>query len=336
MTIIAADVGGTKTHLAVVKANTACDILHEAIYPSQQYSSFAPLLQNFINDSGVSAQQLNSLSVALPGVVNETQAQLTNLPWVLHKQALKDEFKLDEVRFLNDFQASAAGISCLRDSDKIIIQPGKPVEGETRVVVGAGSGLGLAWAQSGQQLDNNKNRSSAYTTFSTEGGHVDFAPTTPLQIQLLQYLMQTYRHVSYERLLSGAGLETIYTFLSSLLPSLSQDIHSVDNPATAPSIVARANSGDVLAAQALTLFTEIYAAYIGNLALVFKPAGGIYITGGIAAKIKSWLCTPAFVSILNDKGRMRGLVETIPVILVTNESVGVFGAIAEANRYNPE
>jgi len=335
MTMIAADVGATKTHLAVVKPDTACAIAYEAIYPSQQFTDFAPLLRHFIHDSGGRyGKRFNTLSVALPGVVNNSHAQLTNLPWTLQKQALIDEFHLKKVQFLNDFQASAAGISCLQETDKIIIHQGNSVTTGTRVVVGAGSGLGLAWAQY---------RQGGYTTFSTEGGHIDFAPQTDLQIQLLQYLMALYPHVSYERLLSGSGLETIYVFLQQSVTMQDDAVSATtalssshEKQLTAAQIVSRADKGDHLAAQAVTFFTEIYGAYIGNLALIFKPAGGIYITGGIAAKIKSWINRPAFIQAVQAKGRMHHLVKKFTIILVTNESIGVLGAIAEANRYSQE
>ncbi len=335
MTMIAADVGATKTHLAVVKTNTECGIVHEAIYPSQQFADFVPLLRNFVHDSGVDGKDFTTLSVALPGIVKDGRAQLTNLPWTLKKQTLIDEFDLENVQFLNDFQASAAGISCLQETDKMVLHQGNTVTDGTRVVVGAGSGLGLAWAQY---------RQGGYTTFSTEGGHIDFAPQTALQIQLLQYLMALYPHVSYERLLSGTGLETIYAFLQQQPVTVRDDIVSATTAVppsrheklTAPQIVSQADKGDQQASQAVRLFTEIYGAYIGNLALIFKPAGGIYITGGIAVKIKSWINRPAFIHALQAKGRMYHLVEKFTVTLVTNESVGVLGAIAEANRYNQE
>lgn len=328
MTLIAADVGGTKTHLAVAESNSACGIVHEAIYPSQQFSDFTPLLHTFLQDSGLKSSQLRSLSLALPGIVDTHQAKLTNLPWTIEKQALKDEFNLEEISFINDFQASASGISCLKNDDMITVYGGTINENGTRAVVGAGTGLGVAWAQK---------VAGHYTTYSTEGGHIDFAPTNEEQMGLLQYLMKSYRHVSYERLLSGGGLEAIYDYLKTTdeFAAGTGYTASDDGSQSARWIVEQAHAGYPVAYQAVTLFAEIYGAYVGNLALVFKPEGGIYITGGIAAKTQQWICSPAFINAYLSKGRMSNLVETIQVTLVTNESVGVLGAIAAAGQ-NPQ
>ncbi len=333
MSIIAADVGGTKTHFAIAEAGLPDKLLFEAIYPSRQYVDFPTLLQTFIDASGDVGNNIKTLSLALPGVISSTQAKLTNLPWVIEKQALKERFNVDNVYFMNDFQASASGVSALKGAGKIMINSAEIVDGATRVVVGAGTGLGLAWAQ---KLGGN------YISFSTEAGHMDFAPVNAMQIQLLHYLMHRFGHVSYERLLSGSGLENIYQFISvdkmqtsDPYKHSSDPVQQLKNEAPkvdAPWVVQQANLGDTMAKQAVTMFVEIYGAYIGNVALIFKPAGGIYISGGMAAKMQNWMCSQNFISACVEKGRLQSMVKTIPVILVTNESIGVLGAILEAVR----
>jgi len=317
MHIIAADVGGTKTRLAFADASAPHNVLYEARYLSGEFDSFEPLLQTFMKESGA-IDRVDALTLALPGLVSDSSARLTNLPWTIKKQSLKDRFGIKNVHFMNDFQASAFGTGQLLEKDRIILNPGVTDLDETpdgltinstRVAVGAGTGLGVAWADG----------DSVGYAHDTEGGHIDFAPIGDTQIRLLQYLQQRFGHVSYERILSGDGLVSLYQFCAGKAEqNVSAEwvnIHSKDDPA---------------ADSALSLFVQIYGAYIGNIALLFKPYGGIFITGGIAAKILIKMQSEEFTNAYLNKGRMRTLVEQIAVYLVTNERVGVLGAMSEA------
>ena len=320
MHIIAADVGGTKTRLAFADADEPHHVLYEKRYLSGEFESFEPMLQTFLKDSGSAgamddALRVDALTLALPGLVSDSCARLTNLPWTIEKQSLKDTFGIKDVYFMNDFQASAFGTGALQEKDRIILNPGIAdpdalQKNTTRVAVGAGTGLGVAWAEG-----------AAETSFAhdTEGGHIDFAPTDDTQIELLKFLQQRHGHVSYERILSGDGLVSLYQFCSG---NQQQGIDA--------EWVNRHSKNDEAADRALSLFVQIYGAYIGNIALLFKPYGGIYITGGIAAKILKKMQSEEFINAYLNKGRMRTLVEQVAVYLVTNERVGVLGAISEA------
>lgn len=315
MNIIAADVGGTKTRFIYANAEQPDNVIFEARYLSSEFDSFEPLLETFIHDSGSTASQVDSLTLALPGLVSDDSARLTNLPWVIEKQALKDNFGIKNVSFMNDFQASAFGTSQLLKTDQIVLNPGIAEQGvqknnATRVAVGAGTGLGVAWAQDAE------GKAHAY---DTEGGHVDFAPVDETQIQLLQFLQKRHGHVSYERILSGDGLVSLYEFSGG----------KQETGVTAEWVNKQADK-DEAADIALSLFVQIYGAYIGNIALLFKPCGGIYITGGIAAKMVKKMQSEDFIDAYLNKGRMRTLVEQIAVYLVTNERIGVLGAMSEA------
>ena len=323
MHIIAADVGGTKTRLVFTDADKPDNVLYEARYLSNEFDGFEPLLQTFIEDSGTSTHtdtsRVDSLTLALPGLVGESSARLTNLPWTIEKQVLKDRFGIRNVHFMNDFQASAFGTGQLLEKDRIILNPGISEQAEnpaslarntTRVAVGAGTGLGVAWAEGGKK---------AACAHDTEGGHIDFAPADDTQIELLQFMRQRFGHVSYERILSGNGLVSLYQFCAD------KQGEGID----AQWINEHAEN-DVAAERALSLFVQIYGAYIGNIALLFKPYGGIFITGGIAAKIVDKMQSVDFIHAYLNKGRMRELVEQIAVYLVTNERVGVLGAMSEA------
>jgi len=311
MNVIAADVGGTKTRFVFADTDAPRRILHEGRYDSREFAAFYPLLHAFLRDSGLQGESVDMLSLALPGVVDEHQARLTNLPWLLDRQDLRREFGVREVHFMNDFQASALGIPHLQAGDMIALNQAGTDPGETRVVVGAGTGLGVAWLQG----DGDELRAC-----SSEGGHIDFAPADETQIEVLRFLLETYEHVSYERLLSGQGLVDLYRFTSGV----------VERDVVPAQVSAAAETGDEAAQRALQLFVRIYGAYVSNLAVMFKPRGGIYITGGIGAKIQPWMQSADFIDACLNKGRMRPLVERTAVFLVTNERVGVIGAMAEA------
>lgn len=324
MHIIAADVGGTKTRLAFADSAEPGKIFHEARYLSGKFDGFEPLLQTFIQDCGTSCAGVDTLSLALPGLVSETTARLTNLPWTIEKQKLKDTFGIENVYFMNDFQASAFGTGQLLENDRIILNTGVTdpdglQNDSTRVALGAGTGLGVAWAD--DEIEGGKRTPR---THDTEGGHIDFAPTDDTQIELLKFLQQRFGHVSYERILSGAGLVSLYQFCAVMQSS---ECHSDGIDAE---WVNNRSENDELANMAVSLFVQIYGAYIGNIALLFKPYGGIFITGGIAAKMLKKMQSEEFLEAYLNKGRMRALVEQITVYLVTNDRVGVLGAMSEA------
>ena len=256
MHIIAADVGGTKTRLGFADSESPGKVFHEARYLSGKFDGFEPMLQTFIQDCGASCAGVDTLSLALPGLVCETSARLTNLPWTIEKQKLKDTFGIENVYFMNDFQASAFGTSQLQEEDLIIlnsgvINPAVLQKNTTRVAVGAGTGLGVAWVD--DDITAGKRVAHAH---DTEGGHIDFAPTDDTQIELLKFLQQRFGHVSYERILSGDGLVSLYQFCAAMQSSECQsdgiDAEWVNNQ----------SENDELADRAVSLFVQIYGAHI--------------------------------------------------------------------------
>jgi len=320
MSIIAADVGGTKTRLIYANVEEPRKVLYEARYNSGEFDSFEPLLETFIHDSGSTASQIDSLTLALPGLVSANSARLTNLPWVIEKQSLKDTFGIKNVSFMNDFQASALGTSQLLEKDQIVLSSGISKTGELndnaiRVAVGAGTGLGVAWVQDDDGVAH---------AYDTEGGHIDFAPLDDSQIRLLQFLQKRHGHVSYERILSGDGLVSLYEFCAGELGN------EVQPDAITAEWVNKHSQKNEAADKALTPFVQIYGAYVGNIAMLIKPFGGIFITGGIAAKMVEKMQSEQFRNAYLNKGRMRTLVDQIPVYLVTDERIGVLGAMSGA------
>jgi glucokinase len=324
MKIIAADVGGTKTRLIYADIDEPGKVLFEARYLSGEFDSFEPLLETFINDSGSTASKIESLTLALPGLVTDSSARLTNLPWVIEKQSLKDAFGIRYVSFMNDFQASALGTGQLQEKDQIVLNAGISKvadlnDNAIRVAVGAGTGLGVAWAQDDEGVAH---------AYDTEGGHIDFAPVDDTQIRLLQFLQKRHGHVSYERILSGDGLVSLYEFCTG------EQGNEVQRDEITAEWVNAQSQDNAAADKAMTLFVEIYGSYIGNIAMLFKPYGGIFITGGIAAKMVERMQSEEFINAFLNKGRMRTLVEQIAVYLVTDERIGVLGAMSEAVKHN--
>ena len=320
LSLIAGDIGGTTSRLIWV-ARTYLQppkILFERNYESARFADASALLRQFMQDARRESPP-DLLCLALPGPLNQRRVELTNLNWTVDADALAGELRIAEVRFVNDFQAAAAGVEVLQKTDLIVLNPGLVRLGATRVITGAGTGLGLAWMQTDEH--------GTYQTFASEGGHVDFAPANSQQNELLQWLRQKHAHVSWERVLSGAGLEALYAFNYELNHG-----RAAEHLLSASQIQAAALQQERVACDTVQLFGDIYAAWTGNLALLYRPQGGLYIAGGMAIHLQAWLATEKFVCQAADKGRMAELVRGIPVYLITEPRLGVLGAVQIAMK----
>jgi glucokinase len=323
MELIAGDIGGTKSGLAWVSgdADGAQQLRFEQVYASADFATADDLIRRFIADA---AQPLGPerLLLAVPGPLHDQRVTLTNLDWTLDAADMRGALGIGNVRFINDFQAAAAGVATLAPADVIALNP-QPVEaGGVRAITGAGTGLGLAYMLA--------DAAGRYRSFATEGGHVDFAPADAMQARLLEQLRGRHGHVSWERVVSGSAMNELYRFccLESGQP--------LPGPAVeGPELLARAEAGDVAAGAALDLFVELYGAWVGNVALLYQPRGGLYVAGGVAAHLEARMRSPRFMAAAADKGRMRGVVERTPIFLITCKRLGVQGAIASA-RDQPE
>lgn len=317
MNIIAGDIGGTNSRLAWVSGKDyAVHRLHfECVYPSARFADGASLLRQFMHDAKMAVPPA-CLVLALPGPGDSRQVKLTNLNWVLNADAIRASLGIDSVRFMNDFQAAAAGVETLGRMDSVTLND-CPVEARAvRAITGAGTGLGLAW----MVCDTN----GRYHTFASEGGHVDFAPADAGQSRLLDFLRQQWGHVSWERAVSGAGLGTIYRFCRhEMKQNTTEKADSYDGAR----IADLDQQGDPVASSALDMFVDLYGAWVGNVALLFQPGGGLYIAGGVAKHLRDRMQSPRFMAACRDKGRMREVVERTPIFLITNERLGLQGAI---------
>lgn len=315
MLVLAGDIGGTKSWLAAYDPQQSNALVAEQVYASQEFSSLAAVIQKFCRDFNLST--VKSACFGLPGPVAGEQAQLTNLPWLVASKTLIEQCNIAQVKLINDFQAAAFGVDALKVDQLVCLQQGSFDPQGNRLVVGAGTGLGVAPVV---------NTAQGFVPQPCEGGHMDFAPINELQQRLQRWLWQYWRHLSYERLLSGAGLQALYAFFSKL--SLEEQ-HSWPKPEL---IQQWAEQGQPQAVKALNAFVQIYGAYIGSIALLWPAYAGIYIAGGIAAKIEPWMRKDGFIRALQDKGRMQDLVAQMPVYLVKEPALGLIGAMHCAQR----
>ncbi|MDB2705142.1 glucokinase [Pseudomonadota bacterium] len=316
--ILSVDIGGTKTLLQLSTDDN--EVILEQTLVSERYACFDDALSEFLNNAVIKPLMVDRACFAVAGPVLGRNATVTNLPWQLNADDLAAKFDIKYIHLCNDFEAVGYGINCLSGDDIVTLQQGVEIEESPRAVIGAGTGLGQALLITEE---------GKWKVLPTEGGHTDFAPTNKRQILLLEHMMDRFGHVSYERLVSGAGLVSIYEFLRAYLqceenPDLRQAM-ILNDPGAAISEFA-VTKGDELASQALDMFVEIYGSQAGNLALSVLSRAGLYIAGGIAAKNLQRFQTGSFITAFNAKGKMAELAKTIPVRLILEPKVGLMGA----------
>lgn len=325
--LIYGDIGGTKTilQLAEIKKEVVLeqDLCH---YHSRDYARFSDILRDFMNKTSTKKQHCKPAAAcfAIAGPIVAQRAKLTNLPWNMDAAKIAHEFSIPDVKLLNDFEAAALAIDMLSTDDLVTLQKGHAHAQAMRVVLGAGTGMGVAWLAWQQ---------NGYRPLSTEAGHIDFAPINALQIQLLERLLEKFEHVSVERLLSGTGLTNIFLFLQSNATEFSHlaPIHLEEDSGATVTELARKQQHPV-AIKSLEVFTEIYGAYAGNLALAGMCRNGVYIAGGIAPKIIDSLRAGHFMRAFRNKGRFSEMMHDIPVHVIANPSVSLLGAKREAQQ----
>ena len=316
-TFLSADIGGTKTLLQLSDASGA--VLRQQSYASASYPALADILDVFLPDA---APPL-AACLAVAGPVSGRRMKFTNLPWEVDADALEARFGIGRVELVNDFAAVGLGLAALQPGDWVTLQAGCEQARGLRLAVGAGTGLGVAFLS--WQADG-------YAVHASEGGHLDFAPADDLQMDLLRYLQLRHGHVSWERLVSGPGIVAIHDFLREtgrVQPSAGL-LAAMQNGDPAAVIAAFADRGDASAEQTLALFVSLYGAYVGNAALLTLPRGGIYLAGGIAAKMVSRMQAGEFLRAYRDKGRYAELLASLPLHLVTHPNIGLLGATHQA------
>lgn len=302
--ILGGDLGGTKTLLALAEiADGRPRIVREARFDSEAYGDFVDLLAEFL-----AGQPVAAAAFGLAGPTDGRAARLTYRPWRLDAAALESRFAIGCVQLVNDFAAAAHGLDLLTTGQLLPLQAGQPQPGAPRVILGAGTGLGVAGLLGA---------GGRTTVVPGEGGHMGFAPQSAEQAALWQHLFARSGRVTVEDVVSGPGLARIHAFL-----------HSRD---ASPEAIGRAaQAGDAAACRTVDLWMAAYGAFAGDLALQWLARGGVFIAGGIAAKLLPALSARPFIDSFNAKREHGHLAAAMPVALVREERLGLLGALALA------
>jgi glucokinase len=316
--ILAGDVGGTNTRLGLfqLERNRPKQVTIQ-MFRSREHTSLEEIVEKFIETN---PHPITAACIGIAGPIKDGICQTPNLPWIAKSRNVAEVLGLHQVELINDLEANAHGISTLSKNDLVVLHSGKAGSSGNAGLISAGTGLGeagLHWV------------GNYYQPFASEGGHVDFAPRNKMELELLTYLLKVYGHVSYERVLSGPGLENIYRFLVDTgrfkEPKWLRDEMRKHDPSALISKLAL-ECRSAICERAQEIFVSIYGAEAGNLALKLLATGGIFLGGGIAPKILPKLKEPRFLQAFWSKGRMSDLLKTVPVRVITNDKTALLGA----------
>ena len=317
MRILAGDVGGTKTNLALY-LREGSSLRREELrsFPSGRYPALEAILAEFLaGRSGVDA-----VCIGVAGPVVSGRSRVTNLPWVVDGDSVKNAVGARRACLINDLQATAFSVPFLSGESLAVLQGGEAEPRGTIAVIAAGTGLGAAFLVWG---------GAGYLPVASEAGHADFAPRDEREVRLFRYLKGRHGRASVERALSGPGLHAIYRFL-----------RESENMAESPEVVARLaaedpprviaqeglSGGSGACREALRVFSSLYGAQAGNLALQVMATGGVYLGGGIAPAILPALSEGPFLESFLAKGRFREFLARVPVRVIRDEMAALLGA----------
>jgi glucokinase len=316
--ILAGDIGGTNARLAYFQSqNGHLHLVSERTFPSREHSELGEIVSKFLADSGTRPE---AACFGIAGPVLNGRVETSNLPWVIEQSRLAKQIQLPATLLINDLEASAWGIGALADADLISLNRASGPAVGNQAVIAPGTGLGEA----GLFWDGSRHH-----VFACEGGHTDFGPQGDVQIELVRFLQARFGHVSYERILSGPGLVNVYEFLlTSGCGTETAEFAGALKKGDPAAVISRAalDGTSSLAEKSLDLWISVYGAEAANLALKVMATGGLFLAGGISPKILAKLTGPLFMEHFLSKGRLRSLVESIPVHVVTNEKAGLLGA----------
>lgn len=318
--ILAGDIGGTKTNLALFKIQEDTLVIQaQQQFASREFSSLTEMIMAFEQQTSIS--QIDAACFGVAGPIIEGRCRTTNLPWDISTVDLQKYLHIDKVRLMNDLEATAYGMLYLPENEFVDLNPeGRALDGN-RAIIAAGTGLGEAMLY----YDGTD-----YHPIGSEGGHSDFAPVSRQQDELLKWMRNRYPgHVSYERILSGPGIYALYEFLyesgfAAQPVSMMHIPEGKDRSAMVSECALKEH--DPLCLEALRMFAEIYGAEAGNLALKSMSLGGVYIGGGIAPKILQVLTNNHFMNGFASKGRFEEMLRGMQVKISLNTETALLGA----------
>jgi glucokinase len=334
--IIGIDAGGTKTLVLHIDqtilnrmvgrvtglVNAGC-----RVYEGNSYKSLDEIIQSYVNEFQLDPKE-TLLSIAGAGPVHNNSIQMTNRAWSIHADKIENRFHFKKVYLVNDLEAMIYAVDGIEPDHLVTLNRAKKAPHGNIAVISAGTGLG-------ESIGIHLPQKHTKHAVATEGGNGDFAPGDDIEMDLLKYLRRKKDHISWEDVLSGNGLVNIYEFLINAgqagaeQNSQTRDEMATQNPAEVITARGLAND-DAVCRQTLEMFVSMYAAEAGNLALKCLPYGGLYIAGGIAPRLAAIFQKNIFMKRFLNKGRLKPLLETIPVYLVTNPDYAAIGAINHA------
>jgi glucokinase len=353
LTVLVGDIGGTKTILRLVSAEVSgtghaiplLTTLWERTYASKSFSDLVPMVHQFFKEAAESSVRISAADRAcfgIAGAIVNNASELTNLSWSLSGERLERSLGIPRVTLINDFAAIGYGLAGLQDGQLATLQAGIPDPAAPLAIIGAGTGLGEGFFI--------PDPDGTLRAFPSEGGHTDFAPRTGLEFQLLTYLLEKNNlpRVSVERVVSGTGIASIYQYfrdtnpreesdaMAAIYQTWSREMGKKEKTVDLAAEVSKAAlaGGDFLCEQTMNLFISAYGAEAGNLALIILPYGGLYLAGGTAPKIVRMLQQGVFMTAFCSKGRMRPLLEKIPVHVILDPKVALIGAALMAVKEN--
>lgn len=320
--LLAADIGATKTDMALFKSvlsdqskEPTLVVQKEAVYRSKEWTNLADMIWHFLDKLSVP----DCISLAIAGPVENGKCKVTNLDWTVDIADLKADFNRENIFLINDLEANAYGLAALKHEDLITIYKGNGNGKGNAAIISPGTGLGEA----GLYWDG-----SHLHPFATEGGHSDFGPRNETDVELVKYFLEKYKHISWERVVSGPGIYSIYQFLRDDKEMDSPGLLEVQiqqgDPAAA---ISKAATEDCkIAQETMNMFIRFLAEEAANLALKLKATGGVFIGGGIIPKIWNSHYQSVFLLHFFEVGRLRPLVESVPVHIILNNKTALLGA----------
>lgn len=305
--ILAGDIGGTYSRLAIYSHEASrFRLVRQETFSSPAHDGLTEVLTSFLQKSG---EDVDAACLGLPAPIHSGVVYpLTNLEW---GQVDRDQVLLalgtDRVALINDVEALAAGIQGLPEENLVCLQRGLADPFGNRVVISVGTGYGVSAL------------TPAGRTLATEAGHASFSPRQDIDFRLYDKLQRKYGHVSWERVASGSALPSIYELLA---PE-----HS---PRVEASEIVQRSSTDPICRQAVETLRRYIGSAAGNIALTLMASGGLYLGGGAATKVLDPGSFDQFLDAFRDKGRMRPLLERVPVYIVDERDLALLGAAQKA------
>lgn len=323
--ILAGDVGGTKTRLGLFKeVGGKRRLVREAVLASREYPSLEAMIQEFMARG---PERVGRAALGVAGPVIDGRSHVVNLRWPVDVRRLSRALQIERVHVVNDLEATAWGIPELPPRKLENLTPGLRAGKGNAALIAAGTGLGMAL------LYRDGDR---FLPCASEGGHQEFGPRDDLEIELLRFLRERHGRVSLERVVAGPGFSAIYQFLIESgrgveSRTMSQRLAEAPDPNALISQAGMAGE-DAVAEQAVDLFVSLYGSVAGDLALVAKATGGVYVGGGIAPRLLSKLHSGAFVRSFRSKGRLSPMIERIPIRVILEPKTALLGAAVCAAR----